>query len=333
MVTVGLEVWQLKNLSDGQYEYFRSDEIPTDPFKYDLPGKKLIVKADELLTMDAEEAHQYGFARAVVDDREGALKFLEERDEVTYPRPVVEVHTNWSEEMVRWISSPTVAGLLLMVALIGIYAELNSPGVGLPGAVAVVALVILFGSKFVIGMANWWEIAVFVMGIFLIAAEIFVIPGFGVPGIAGILMVMFALGAMMVGNPPDEFPMPHTEQQWQLFESHLLWTVLAVIAFVFFACLLARFFPNLPLANRLILKPSVQAASSAVQFIAEPVEQAQIKIGDRGRSTSVLRPAGNAFIHNQPVQVVARGEFIDADSEIEVVAMEGNSIVVMRVEC
>ena len=140
-----------------------------------------------------------------------------------------------------------------MIAMLGIYAELNSPGLGLPGAVAVIALVILFGSKFLIGMANWWEIAVFVIGLTLLTIEIFVIPGFGIPGIAGTLMMIFALGAMMVGNRPDEFPIPASEFDWMLFRRSLYGMLGGFIGFLICAWLITRYLHKIPFAGRMVL--------------------------------------------------------------------------------
>jgi len=133
MVTMNLEVYQVKNLQTNEYEYFEEEDLPTDSFVYGLEGKKLIVKGDQLLTLGADEAYSYGLARVVVDDLEEAVAFLEGRDKVAFGRPVETVDTNWSEGVVRWLNSPAVTGILLMVGLLGVYAELNSPGLGFRG--------------------------------------------------------------------------------------------------------------------------------------------------------------------------------------------------------
>ena len=73
-------------------------------------------------------------------------------------------------------------------------------------------------SKFLIGMANWWEIAVFFIGLGLLILEIFVIPGFGIAGITGVLLILFSLVAMMVSNPPGDLPVPSAPFEKEIFE-------------------------------------------------------------------------------------------------------------------
>ncbi|MHC5139216.1 MAG: NfeD family protein, partial [Planctomycetota bacterium] len=90
------------------------------------------------------------------------------------------METMWSEEMVRWLTSPIVVSILVLGIMLGIYVEFNSPGLGLPALLAVTCLVILVGSRYLIGMANWIEVALLCIGFLLLMVEIFVIPGFGV---------------------------------------------------------------------------------------------------------------------------------------------------------
>ena len=333
MVTVAIEVYRIKNRRTGEYEYFEGDNLPRNARMYDLVGKELINTKDELLTLYADLAYKYGLARTVVEGldeqaRDEVLAYLEERDEVTFDRPAQILKTNWSEELVRMLTSPTVTGILFMVALLGIYAELNSPGVGLPGAVAVAALVVLFGSKYLIGMANWWEIAVFMIGMGLLLMEIFVIPGFGVAGISGVLLMVFALGAMMVGNPPDELPIPESPLDWELFERNLQGLMAGFIGFCVFAYFIGRYFPRLPLTSRLVLATRKDPVEVRAGGTAAPAPEPKVRVGYEGVSVSELRPSGIARFGKDRLNVVTRGELIEAGRKIKVVVIEGNSIVV-----
>lgn len=333
MVTMGLEVYQVQNLQTDRPEYFEADQLPQDPYLYDLEGKVLIDKKDELLTVTAEKALEYGLNRAVVDSLDGALSFLEKRDKVTFARPVTVLKTNWSEELVRWLASPSVTGILFMVALLGIYAELNSPGLGLPGAVALIALAILFGSKFFIGMANWWEIALFVLGFGLLLLEVFVIPGFGVAGISGFLLMIFALGAMMVQNQPGEWPIPTTEPDWEGFKDSILWLMYGFGGFLIGAYFFSRYLPKIPFANRLVLAAPTAAVAVPTGGLDQLIAPAVlVEVGQKGVTLSQLRPAGKAQIASHRVDVVSRGALIEADRKIIVVAVEGNRIVVKETE-
>ena len=327
MVTASLEVFQVKNLRTDTYEYFESEQLPKDPYTYDLAGKKLIVKAGELLTVTAEQAHEYGLNRAVVDDLDGALEYIEKRNDISFARPVSTLDTNWSEELVRWLTSPTVAGILLMVAMLGIYAELNSPGVGLPGAVALIALALLFGSKYFIGMANWWELAIFGIGILLLVLEVFVIPGFGIAGVTGLVLIVLALIAMLVGNPPDQLPLPRYQFDRELFVSNLKGLLLGLFGFCVGVYFLSKYLPKIPVANRFILAgPALPADTrAAVPAVAPDVP---VTVGQTGITLNELRPAGTARFDHHRVDVVSQGELIKRDCPIVVVAVEGNRIVV-----
>jgi membrane-bound serine protease (ClpP class) len=185
MVTMQTKVYRVKNLQTGKYEYFEDQQLPDDPNKYDIDGKKLIVDDDELLTLTADQAFEYGIARAKVKDLAGALEYLEERDDVTFAGEPMVLETLWSEEMVRWLNSPAVMAVLVMLALLGVYIEFSTPGIGLPGLVAVICFAIIIGSKYLIGLANWVEVALFIVGILLLLVEFFVLPGFGIAGKLG----------------------------------------------------------------------------------------------------------------------------------------------------
>ncbi|MHC4359476.1 MAG: NfeD family protein, partial [Planctomycetota bacterium] len=138
MVTLQLEVYRVKNVQRGEYEFFETVQLPKDANEYDLENKQLVVKNDELLTLTSFQAVEYGVARAEVGDMKGALEFLAKRDGVRFADEPIVLETTWSEDMVRWLNSPTVMGILVMVAMLAVYMELNTPGIGLPGLVAVI---------------------------------------------------------------------------------------------------------------------------------------------------------------------------------------------------
>jgi len=333
MVTIGMEVYQVKNNKTGLYEYFDVDKLPQKSETYDLDNKKLVVSDDELLTVDGDEAYGYGIARALVDSFAEVLTFLEKKQGVSFVQPVERMEVNWSESLVRWLTSPTVSGILIMVAMLGIYAELNSPGLGLPGALAVVALVVLFGSKFLIGMANWWEIAVFLLGLVLLLLEIFVIPGFGVAGVTGALLMIFALAAMMVGNSPDELPIPRLDADMELLGRHLMGMAGGFMGFLIGAYLIARYLPSVPVANKLILagpQESAQVRRGGLQ--AGPAPEPAVQLGQEGVAMSQLRPSGVGRFDGKRINVVTRGELIETNSKIKIVAIDGNSIIVKELK-
>ena len=329
MVTIGHKVFAVTNLETKEVAYFEENDLPTDTALYDLDNKILIVSDDELLTLDAEDALKYNLSRAIVKDIEALFLFIETRDNIKISRPIERLATNWSEEMVRWITSPAIAGVLLMIGMLGVYAEINSPGLGLPGLIAVIVFSVLFGSKFAIGMAQWWEIALFTLGIILLLVEIFVTPGFGLFGISGVIIIMSAYCAMMIKNGPEQIPLPSDAAQWTLFKDQLLGSVLGIIGFIIGASMITRYIGKLPFANKIILQtPVVTHSEASIQSSHELVDTVDIQIGDIGISIAPLRPAGRARINDKNIDVISQSEMIEVDQPVEVISIEGFRVIV-----
>lgn len=331
MVTMQTKVYRVKNLQTGDSEFFEDQQLPDDPNNYDLDGKELIVDDDELLTLTSAQAFEYGIARAQVKDRAGALAYLEKRDGVTFAGKPIVLETLWSEEMVRWLNSPAVMAVLVMIALLGVYIEFNTPGIGLPGLVAVICFAIIIGSKYLIGLANWVEIALFVVGILLILVEFFVLPGFGIAGITGIICVLAGLFGMLIKNPPDKFPWPNNAVDWSDFSQGALGLSLGFMGFLVLAWLLSKYMPKLPFLGGLILVPAAARQGGTMRIsMTKPVESKtlDINVGDTGEVVSKLRPTGKARFGDAIVDVVAHGDFIDIGTKVEIIEIHGNRVVV-----
>jgi membrane-bound serine protease (ClpP class) len=334
MVTMQTEVYRVKNLQTGGDEFFEGDKLPKDSNEYDMGHKELIVGKDELLTLTAAKAFEYGLARAEVKDLAGVLDFLAKRDGVIFAGQPKVFETNWSEEMVRWLNSPAVMGILIMLALLGVYIEFSAPGVGLPGLVAVICLAVIIGSKYLVGLANWVEIAVFIAGVLLLMIEIFLIPGFGITGFLGIMCIIVGLFGMLVRNPPDKLPWPETQLDWTIFTNGVLGLSLGFLGFIVLAWLLTKHLPKLQFFSGLILVPSIPKQWGETQIsmtTSSESKTAGIKAGDRGVVISTLRPTGKVRFGDAIVDVVAQAEFLDKDTSVEIIEIRGNKVVVKAV--
>jgi len=329
MVTVQTEVYRIRNVESGEYEFFENRKIPTDPNKYDIDNKELIVKDDELLTLTASDALEYGIARAVVDDEQGVLSYLADRDGVTFSGEPIVLKTIWSEEMVRWINSPMVMGVLVMVAFLGIYIELNTPGVGLPGLAAVICFTVMIGSKYLIGLANWVEVALFVTGLILLSIEIFVLPGFGIAGSLGIICILGGLFGMLIKNPPGKIPWPQTDLDWKLLSDGAVSLTLGFIGFVVLAWLSTKYLPKMQFLSGLILLPGTAKKGDEVEVsMTSPTESQIVNIGDIGEVIMPLRPTGKARFGEAVVDCLAQAEFLDKGTKIEIIQIHGNKVTV-----
>lgn len=337
MVSMQIKVYRVKNLSTGEFEFFEDDHLPDDPNEYDLADKEVVVDEDEILTLTASQALKYDVARTVVEDRQGVFDFLAERDGVEFIGEPAVLEPNWSEQMVRWLNSPAVLSILFMLGLLGVYVELNTPGLGLPGLVAVICFAIIFGSKYLVGMANYIEVLLFAAGVLLILVEIFVIPGFGIAGLLGIACLLAGLFGILVWNPPDEIPWPTTEFDWQVFTNGALALSGGFAGFVVLAWLLSRYIPRMQFFSGLILAPSAAKAGDEyeVSFTAPPeesVERPPVNVGDVGVVLSPLRPAGTARFGSAVVDVVSEAAFLSTGAKVKVVDIHGNRVVVREVK-
>jgi len=337
MVTMKIEVYRVKNIKTGEDEFFERDQLPKDPNKYDLGNKELAVRDDQLLTLIAADALEYGIARAVVKDRAEALEFLAERDGVTFSGEPRVLKTSWSEEMVRWLNSPAVMAVLVMLAMLGVYIEFNTPGVGLPGLAAVICFAIIIGSKYFHGLANWVEVAIFLVGVLLLMVEIFVIPGFGIWGFLGIVCILFGLFGMLVKNPPGEWykPWPQDAIAWNDFGWGVVSLAGGFVGFAVLAGLLAKYLPKMQLLSGLILVPTAAKQGTEIEVSITTLPESKtmsVNVGELGEVVSRLRPAGKAKFGDAIVDVVAEGEFLDPGTKVEIIEIHGNRVVVKAVE-
>lgn len=331
MVTIQTEVFRVKNLETSEFEFFESEELPKDPNAYDLENKELIVKDDELLTLTASKALEYGIARATVQDLSGVLDFLAERDGVKFAGEPMLLETSWSEEMVRWLNSPVVMAILVMLALLGVYMEFNTPGLGLPGLVAVICFVIIIGSKYLIGLANWVEVALFIIGIILLLIEFLVLPGFGIAGISGIICIFAGLFGMLIKNPPDKLPWPSNAVDWSDFTQGVIGLSLGFGGFIISAWLLSKYMPKIPYLSGLILVPTSSKKGGTMRVnMTKPVESeiAGVNVGDIGEVVSTLRPTGKVRFGDAIVDVVAEGDFLNIGTRVKIIEIHGNRVVV-----
>jgi membrane-bound serine protease (ClpP class) len=336
MVTMQTEVWRVKNLQTGQWELFEGETLPSDANEYDVDTAEEIVGPDELLTLTASQAQEYGVARAVVDDRAGVLTFLEKRDGVAFTSPPMQLEPIWSERLVSWLNSPAVMGVLVMLALLGVYIEFSTPGIGLPGLVAVICFALIIGSKYLTGLANWVEVIMLFAGIILLLIEFLVLPGFGIAGGLGIVFVLGGLFGMLVRNAPDRLPWPQTGVDWQIFTQGVLGLALGFIGFLILAAVLTRYLPKLRFMSGLVLVPALAQAGhdhTKLSMTAPPGSaQIDVNVGDIGQVTSRLRPAGKARFGEAVVDVVATAEFLDTGTKVEIIEIHGNRVVVRGIE-
>ncbi len=340
MVSHDQEVWLVRNRKTHELRYVLAGEYqskvanaPQDGEKKTKPPRKtewefleVVLAEGKLLTMTPGKALEYGFASRIVkapegDPYAGLLKPYH------LSRPPVVLEDTWSEDLVDVLTHPVVAGILVFLTLLFGYTEMHTPGFGVFGAIAIFCLVVLLAGQYLVGLAEWWELAVFGLGILLLLAEIVFIPGFGVAGISGIVLIIVALLAMFVPNAPDTLPIPHTPLAWDMLQNGVLALCLGFLGFLLAAAVLSRFLPKWSLVEkcRLVLAPS-PAATDAPRPDNSPM--LHIRPGATGVTETPLHPVGRVWFGEDLLDAVSEGGLIARGRRVRVLRRDGNRIIV-----
>lgn len=238
------------------------------------------------------------------------------------PQRVRVARDDWLDQIAEFFREPWVRFLLIMLGIIGLILELKLPGATLPGVVSAVCFVLFFWAYSFVGEFTFLAVLLFILGLALIAVEIFVIPGVSFPGIAGVLLVIFSLVLVTLEK------MPETTQDWVNLGATMTTFGLSMAAALVGAVMLAWYLPNIPYANRLILQPPTDETESADTASATP--HAGL-LGAIGVTATPLRPAGKVQFGEDFLDVVAEGDYVNAGVRVQVIEIEGYRIVVKEV--
>ena len=281
-----------------------------------IPG---IIDTGKVLTMTPTEAIKYGFCEGMasniqqVIDKAGLENYV-----IKEYKPTV------LEQFIGFLVHPMVSGILILAILGGIYFELQTPGIGFPLGLAIFAAMLYFAPLYLEGLAENWEILIFIVGLILIAVEIFIIPGFGIAGIAGILLTMTGLVLSLVANHKFNFEGVSAEAL-----TRALVTVLGAFVIVFFFALYATklIFASQggPLRN-LALKTAENLEDG---FVGVDAGIGQM-IGKSGIAITVLRPAGKVQVDDEIYDARADAGFIERGEEIKVIQYQAGQLHVIR---
>ncbi len=280
--------------------------------------------SERFFTVNGPRAVELGFADLVADDRQQLSRSLNATGDP------LEYRYNLTDEVVYWLNSPIVTGLLIVIGLIALYFELSAPGIGAGGLLSALCATLFFWSRFAGGTSGWLEVILFVAGIVFLLMEVFVIPGFGLAGFAGLLLLFVS-----VVMASQDFVVPQTSGQWNHLLSSLLVIFVAACVFLAGAAFLSRKFGSLPVLNRLTLAPPAQQPDGTLDKATGkplPPSHPDVSVGDWGVADSLLRPAGRVRFNGKSIDVVSDGSFLDPGTQVRVVQISGNRIVVSEVE-
>jgi membrane-bound ClpP family serine protease len=273
--------------------------------------------------LSGERLELEGIARALLNNETDLLSFYQLKESPTplTPTKVDQVVQRFS----RFLASPLVAAWLLFGAMFLISTEMSTPGIGVPGVLGTLCLVLFFWSQYLGGNADWLEILLFVVGIVFILLELFVVPGSMILGIAGLLMVVLSIVLAT-----QTFLIPRNSREMAQLPISLGIACAAFGGTLFGLFLLRKFLPNAPFFKRLMLEPPVSASPFDDQQRAG--DEFAVRVGERGVAISRLVPSGKARIGRKYVDVITDGLIVDPKTEIEVVEVAGNRVLVRPVK-
>jgi membrane-bound serine protease (ClpP class) len=277
---------------------------------------KGISEKGKVLTFTTSEAIKFGFCEGEAHSKEEIMK-LADIDDYYF----VEQEPRWIEKIILFLLNPMVCGILIMIMIGGIYFELQTPGVGFPLIAALIAAALYFAPHYLNGLAEHWEILLFIAGIGLLLLEIFVFPGFGVAGISGIVLILTALVLSMTLNFGFDFSFaPPT-------------TIIKKIAIVL-GFSTAGFLISIWFGMKLI-STNTRFGSIALKtelgketgYISQDLQMNEL-VGKTGRAVTFLRPAGKVEIDDEIYDAVSEFGVIEKDTQVKVVRFENSQLVV-----
>ncbi len=280
---------------------------------------KGINDSGKVLTLTTAEAIAVGYCEG---QAENIYEVLQKANIHNYE--IKEYKPSILDKLIGFFAHPIVQGILIMIIIGGIYYEFQTPGVGFPLIAAITASLLYFSPLYLEGLAQNWEILLFIIGIILLAIEIILIPGFGVTGVLGVTFVILGLTMAMVEKIPEE-PI-HSGTLISILKA-LVRVVLSVIV---------SFILSLYLSSKIIGKKQFRLALQAEQkktegFIGVEVDVLSNLVGKTGQTITVLRPSGKIIIDDEIFDAVSDSGFINANEKVKVVKTLASQLYVVKI--
>lgn len=271
------------------------------------------VEAERMVGKEGEKRHL--LSKGTVQNIEALLTRL------GHPNSkVVRLEVTIEEKIARYIEM--FSSLFLMAGLLGLYIEFKTPGVVLPGIIGVLLLAIWFWGYHIAGLAGMWEILMFMIGLVLLASEVFLFPGTILPGLIGTVLIVTSLLMSMAGHYPGVPWQPN----FRRVPGAISDLSISLVGTFLLGWALARFLPENKTFQKLMLLVSENRADG---FHAS-AENNGLLVGMQGVALSELRPGGTAQFAEKRLDVVTRGEFVEKGTKIIIAETHGNRIVVDR---
>jgi len=270
----------------------------------------------KVLTFTTSEAIKHHFCEGEAESIEEVIKLAGINNYV-----IKEFNPTPLDSVIGFLINPFVHGILIMLIVAGIYFELQSPGIGFPLVVAVTAAVLYFAPLYLEGLAQNWEILLFLVGLILIGIELFVIPGFGITGISGIVLIVTGLTMAMIDN--SVFDTGGSDFVAPMFKSLSIVVISIVLSFSVSLYLGSKMFTSKTFSF-MVLHSQMKSETG---FVSNSQNE---MVGKTGIAATMLRPAGKVEIENEEYDAKSEIGFIDKGTPIEVIRHESGQLYVKK---
>jgi membrane-bound serine protease (ClpP class) len=336
MVDYDVELWEVS--VDNEIRILSLQELELLEKEAETGGARperrgIVSPRGKLLSLTSGEALRYGLIRDLADDREALLGIIGAAS------PAVESVPSIADAIISLLTSAPVQALLIVLGLVMIFLEINSPGFGIFGVVAIIAFVTVFGSGAMLGRVGSLEIVLFLLGLGFLVVEIFITPGFGVMGISGFLLIGFSLLLSM-----QDFVIPRFDWEWTLLGRNAVVVFVSLIVAITGIAAIALLGPKIRLFNRLTLTTQITETAGGPLSSGAPAqdgspngspsggrENSQSLVGKIGVAATPLHPVGRVEIDGEIYEAQAEGLFVESGRGVKIIKVRGNTITVRLV--
>lgn len=325
LVDKDLVVFAAEHKTTGEKAYFSNREWESMDDTNDWTRGKPVREAGKemFFTVNGERAVELGMADHVINDR-GELESLLN---VKTPIPVFERTT--TDTLIWLLNTRAISFLLIMIGLGALMIEFSAPGIGVGGLTSILCFSLFFWSRFLGGTSGWLEVTLFAVGLLFIGLELFVIPGFGIPGLAGVLLT---LGSLVMASRRLVAGAGGWDA-WAGLGADVLTVVGAFIGFLVIVGVLSHTMGKIPGLSRLTLAPptsgTLAVPDGTVPEMPLPLWQ-RVNVGDTGVAQSPLRPGGVIAIAGESLDATTEGDFVESGSPVRIVKIRGSQVIVRR---
>jgi membrane-bound ClpP family serine protease len=311
LVDPDLEIFRVVRIAEGarkpQVDYLCDEELAELPDQAQWHKEGIVKHKGKLLQIVQGKGEQFFVDRTAKDFAEFKLLYGLEKD------PMLADPT-WADKLIHFLSSPGMSAMILLIVFFAIMIESNSPGVGVGLFVAILGMTLFFWLNFLGGTAGWLEVLLFLVGVGCLLLEIFVLPGFGIFGIGGVLVI---LASLVLAS--QTFIVPQNSYQMLQFRNSLFILAVSGCGMLGFGIMLSRILEKINKPNDTNL---VQETERLANYDG--------LVGQRGTAATLLVPAGKARLGEELYDVVSDGDLIEKGCPIEVAQVVGYKIVVKR---